>query len=322
MNKKKFITEAKNVINLEVNALQKLKKSINNSFSEAVIKIAKCQSKVILCGVGKSGLIASKIAATLASVGTPSFSLAASEASHGDLGMISKNDILILISNSGQTNELKNIIQFANRNKILLIGIVSKKDSVLYKAADIKLLIPQVIEAEGIIPTSSTTSQLALGDALAICSMKYKKFGKLDFKKLHPAGSLGAQLRTVEDIMLTGNKIPFIDENLNMKKGLQIISRKKLGFLIIQDKQKRTKGIITDGQIRRFNEKKENLFNLSAKEIMTKNPISIDKDSLAVKALSLMNEKKITSLCVHNKKNKLKTIGILHIHTLLKSSIN
>ena len=322
MNKKKFITEAKNVINLEINALQKLKKSINNSFSEAVIKIAKCQSKVILCGVGKSGLIASKIAATLASVGTPSFSLAASEASHGDLGMVSKNDILILISNSGQTNELKNIIQFANRNKILLIGIVSKKDSVLYKAADIKLLIPQVIEAEGIIPTSSTTSQLALGDALAICSMKYKKFGKLDFKKLHPAGSLGAQLRTVEDIMLTGNKIPFIDENLNMKKGLQIISRKKLGFLLIQDKQKRTKGIITDGQIRRFNEKKENLFNLSAKEIMTKNPISIDKDSLAVKALSLMNEKKITSLCVHNKKNKLKTIGILHIHTLLKSSID
>ena len=322
MNKKKFINEANNVINLEIKALQKLKKSINSSFSEAVIKIAKCQSKVILCGVGKSGLIASKIAATLASVGTPSFSLAASEASHGDLGMISKNDILILISNSGQTSELKNIIQFANRNKILLIGIVSKKNSILYKAADIKLLIPQVIEAEGIIPTSSTTSQLALGDALSICSMKYKKFGKLDFKKLHPAGSLGAQLRTVEDIMLTGNKIPFINENLNMKKGLQILSRKKLGFLIIQDKQKKTKGIITDGQIRRFNEKKENLFNLSAKEIMTKNPISIDKDSLAVKALNLMNEKKITSLCVHNKKNKLKTIGILHIHTLLKSSIN
>ena len=322
MNKKKFITEANNVINLEIKALQKLKKSINSSFSEAVIKIAKCQSKVILCGVGKSGLIASKIAATLASVGTPSFSLAASEASHGDLGMISKNDILIIISNSGQTNELKNIIQFSNRNKILLIGIVSNKDSILYKAADIKLLIPQVIEAEGIIPTSSTTTQLALGDALAICSMKYKKFGKLDFKKLHPAGSLGAQLRTVEDIMLTGNKIPFINENLNMKKGLQILSKKKLGFLLILDKKKRTKGIITDGQIRRFNEKKENLFNLSAKEIMTRNPISIDKDSLAVKALSLMNEKKITSLCVHNKKNKLKTIGILHIHTLLKSSIN
>ena len=322
MNKKKFISKAKSVINLEIKALQDLKKSINNSFSEAVLKIAKCQSKIILCGVGKSGLIASKIAATLASVGTPSFSISASEASHGDLGMISKNDVLILISNSGQTNELKNIIQFANRNKILLIGIVSNKNSVLFKAADIKLLIPKVTEAEGIIPTSSTTSQLALGDALAICSMNYKKFGKLDFKKLHPAGSLGAKLRTVEDIMLTGKKIPFINENLNMKKGLKILTKKKLGFLLIQDKQKRTIGIITDGQIRRFNEKKENLYNLSAKKIMTKNPISINKDSLAAKALSLMNEKKITSLCVHSKKNKHKTIGILHIHTLLQSSIN
>ena len=322
MMNKKFIFTAHNVINLEIKALQKLKKNINKSFNEAVIKIARCQSKVILCGVGKSGLIASKIAATLASVGTPSFNLAASEASHGDLGMISKNDILILISNSGQTSELKNIIQYANRNKILLIGIVSKKDSILYKASDIKLLIPQVVEAEGIIPTSSTTSQLALGDALAICSMKYKKFGKLDFKKIHPAGSLGSQLRTVEDIMLTGNKIPFIQEDLKMKKALQILSKKKLGFLLIQDKKKLTKGIITDGQIRRFNEKKENLYILSAKDVMTKNPISINKDSLAVKALSLMNEKKITSLCVHNKKNKKKTIGILHIHTLLQSSIN
>tara|TARA_B100000674_G_C37894708_1_gene940745 strand:- start:123 stop:1091 length:969 start_codon:yes stop_codon:yes gene_type:complete len=322
MIKKKFISTAHDVINLEIKALQKLKKSINKSFNEAVIKIARCQSKVILCGVGKSGLIASKIAATLASVGTPSFNLVASEASHGDLGVISKNDILIIISNSGQTNELKNIIQYANRNKILLIGIVSKKDSILYKASDIKIITPQVVEAEGIIPTSSTTSQLALGDALAICSMKYKKFGKKDFKKLHPAGSLGSQLRTVEDIMLSGNKIPFIHENLKMKKALQILSKKKLGFLLIQDKKKLTKGIITDGQIRRFNEKKENLYTMSAKQVMTKNPISIDKDSLAVKALSLMNEKKITSLCVHNKKNKYKTIGILHIHTLLQSSVN
>ena len=171
MTNKKFISIAKNVIDLEIKALQSLKKSINKSFNSAVVQISKCQSKVILCGVGKSGLIASKIAATLASVGTPSFSLSASEASHGDLGMISKKDILILISNSGETNELKNIIQYANRNKILLIGIVSKKDSILYKASDIKLLIPKVKEAEGIVPTSSTTSQLALGDALAISAM-------------------------------------------------------------------------------------------------------------------------------------------------------
>ncbi len=322
MNNKKFISIATEVINLEIKSLQKLKKSINKSFCDAVIKIAKCQSKIILCGVGKSGLIASKIAATLSSVGTPSVSLAASEASHGDLGIISKKDILIIISYSGQTNELKNIIKYANRNKILLIGIVSKRESILYKASDIKLLIPQVNEAEGIIPTSSTTSQLALGDALAIATMKYKKFGKLDFKKLHPAGSLGSQLRTVEDIMLTGHKIPFVYENLNMKKALQILTKKKLGFLIIRGNKNYTKGIITDGQIRRFNERKSNLYEMSVKDIMTKNPVSIDKDSLAVKALRLMNEKKITSLCVHAKKNKYKTIGILHIHTLLESSIN
>ena len=322
MKNKKFIQIANNVINLEIKALQRLKKNINKSFCEAVVKISKCQSKVILCGVGKSGLIASKISATLASVGTPSFSLAASEASHGDLGMISKSDILILISNSGQTNELKNIIQYANRNKILLIGIVSKKDSILYKASDIKILLPKVDDAEGIVPTSSTTAQLALGDALAIASMNYKKFGKLDFKKLHPAGTLGAQLRTVEDIMITGNRIPFVKDNLNIKKALNILSKKKLGFLLIQDKKNTTIGIITDGQIRRFNEKKDNLLGLSLKEIMTKNPISIEKNSLAVKALTLMNNKKITSLCVYEKKNKFKTIGILHIHTLLQSSIN
>ena len=322
MNRKKFISEANNVINLEIKALQKLKKSINNSFSEAVIKIAKCQSKVILCGVGKSGLIASKIAATLASVGTPSFSLAASEASHGDLGMISKNDILIIISNSGQTNELKNIIQFSNRNKIFLIGIVSKKDSILYKAADIKLLIPQVIEAEGIIPTSSTTTQLALGDALAICIMKYKKFGKLDFKKLHPAGSLGAQLRTVEDIMLTGNKIPFVDQNLKMKYALQILSKKKLGILIARNNQKKTVGIITDGQIRRFNQKNLDLSSMKVKEIMTKKPVSINKSELAAKALSIMNDKKITSLCVYDRKNKSITTGVVHIHNILQFNIS
>ena len=183
-------------------------------------------------------------------------------------------------------------------------------------------MIPEVIEAEGIIPTSSTTSQLALGDALAICSMKYKKFGKLDFKKLHPAGNLGAQLRTVEDIMLTGNKIPYVREDLNMKKALKILSKKGLGFLLVQNKKNLTIGIITDGQIRRSNEKKEHLYSTLAKEIMTSNPISIEKNELAIKALNLMNDKKITSLCVHDRKNKKKTIGILHIHTLLQSSIN
>ena len=322
MNNKKFLSTAKEVINLEIKALQKLKKNINKSFSDAVIKIAKCQSKVILCGVGKSGIIANKIAATLASVGTPSFSIIASEASHGDLGMISKKDILILISYSGKTNELKNIIQYANRNKIFLIGIVSKKESILYNAADIKILIPQVIEAGGIVPTSSTTTQLALGDALAIATMNYKKFGKLDFKKLHPSGSLGHQLKTVEDVMLTGQKIPFVNHDLKMKNALSILSNKKLGILIVRNKMKKTIGIITDGQIRRFNQKKIDIQNMKVKEIMTKNPIGVDKNILAAKALSLMTSNKITSLCVYEKKNKFKTIGVIHVHNILQSNIS
>ena len=322
MRKKKFIKVAKEVIDLEIKALGKLKRSINNSFNLAVQQILKCQSKVILCGVGKSGLIANKIASTFSSVGTPSFYLSATDSSHGDLGSISKKDILILISNSGETNELKHIIQFANRNKILLIGIVSQKSSVLYKSADIKLLIPKAIEAGSIIPTSSTTSQLALGDALAIATMKQRKFNKKDFKKIHPAGSLGTQLKTVEDIMLKDNAIPFVNENLKMRKALKILTSKKLGFLLIRDKKNNTKGIITDGELRRFGQKNQNIHNTLVKQIMTKNPIGIDKNALAAKALSLMNSKKITSLCVYEKKNKLKTIGVLHIHNILQSNIS
>ena len=319
---KKFISTAKKVIDLEIKALQQLKKAINNSFNEAVIEIAKCQSKVILCGVGKSGLIAAKISSTLSSVGTPSFNLSASDSSHGDLGSISKKDILILISYSGKTSELKNIIQYANRNKVLLIGIMSKKDSILYKASDIKLIIPEVKESGGLVPTSSTTAQLALGDALAISSMNYKKFGKLDFKKIHPAGNLGAQLKTVQDIMLTGNKIPFVKEDLKMKTAIKILSNKRLGILVVQNKLKKTSGIITDGEIRRFNEKKIYLPTMRVKDVMTKNPVSIDKNALAAKALSLMNSRKITSLCVYDKKDKFKTIGVLHIHNILDSDIS
>ena len=320
--KKSFIKTAKDVINLEISGLMKLKKVLNNSFNEAVKEIAKCQSKVILCGVGKSGLIANKIAATFSSVGTPAFFLSASNSSHGDLGSITKKDILILISYSGETNELKNIIQYANRNKILLIGIVSKKDSILYKTSDIRLLTPQVKESGGIVPTSSTSVQLALGDALAISVMKQKKFNKLDFKKLHPAGALGAKLKTVEDIMLTGKRIPFVNENLKMKNALKILSDKKLGVLIVQNRKKQTTGIVTDGQIRRFNQKNPNLYSTEVNKVMTRNPISVEKNALAAKALSIMNNKKITSLCVFDKKNKKKTIGVLHVHTILQSNIS
>ena len=323
MKKKDYKKIAKNVIDLEIKALKKLKSSINNSFNEAVEAIAKCQSKIILCGVGKSGLIAAKISATLSSVGSPSFALSANDCSHGNLGSISKKDILILISYSGSSEELKNIIKYANRNRITLIGIMSKKDSILYRASDIKLLIPEVIEAGlGIVPTSSTISQLSIGDALSVATLNEKKISKKDFKKFHPSGSLGTKLKTVEDLMLVKNKIPFINENSSMKKALNIITLKKLGTLIAINSKKRTTGIITDGQIRRMNIQNKNLHTLKVKDVMTKNPIKVDKETLAVKALSIMNENKITSLCINSSSDRYKTIGIIHIHDIIQNTIN
>lgn len=314
---------AKNVIELEIKGLKKLKRYINSSFNNAVEVIANCQSKVILAGVGKSGLIASKIASTFSSVGTPAFSISANDCSHGDLGSITKKDILILISNSGNSDELKNIIQYANRYKIKLISIVSKKNSLLYKAADIKLLIPDVEEAgHGIVPTASTSVQLSIGDALAISLMHYKKFGKLDFKKFHPAGSLGKKLKTVEDLMLAKNKIPFINENDTIEKGLKVLNQKKLGVLIARNEKLNTTGIFTDGDIKRTIQGSVNIYSNKIKFFMTKKPISIDKDILAAKALNIMNEKKITCLPVFKKGNQKKTIGILHIHNILSSDIN
>jgi len=311
---------AKEVIQLEINALKKLKNSIAGSFSKAVDVISKCQSKVILCGVGKSGLIAAKISATFSSVGTPSFSLSANDCSHGDLGSISKKDVLVLISYSGSTEELKNIIKYANRNKITLIGIMSKKNSILYKASDIKLLIPEVTEAGlGIVPTSSTINQLSIGDALAVAILNKKKISKTDFKKYHPSGNLGIKLRTVEELMSVGNKIPFVNENLNMEKALKILTQKKLGTLIVRNKNRITTGIITDGNIRRLNQKTDNLKRFIVKSVMTKNPIYVEKEMLAEKALSIMNDQKITCVCVN--KNKNKTIGILHIHNILDTTI-
>ena len=322
MKKNDYKKIAKNVIDLEIKALRKLKKSLNNSFNEAVNAIIKCQSKVILCGVGKSGLIGAKISATLSSIGTPSFSLSASDCSHGDLGSISKKDVLILISYSGASEELKNIIKYANRNKVPLIGIMSKKNSILYKASDIKLLIPEVIEAGlGIVPTSSTINQLSIGDALAVAVLNKKKISKKDFKKFHPSGSLGSKLKTVEDLMLTKERIPFINENLKMKDALKIITQKKLGILIAINNSGTTMGVITDGQIRRVSQKNNDFHNLKVKEVMTKNPIKVDKEMMALKALSIMNEKKITSLSVTESHKKNKTIGIIHIHNILENGL-
>jgi len=325
MKKNKFKKVAQDVILTEIKSLKKLKTSIDNNFQKVIETIINCKKgKIILSGVGKSGIIAKKVSSTLSSVGTPSFFVDASSCSHGDLGQISSNDVLILISNSGESSELRNIIQYANRNKnIILIGIVSKKNSLLYKNSDLKILLPEVKEAGpgNIVPTSSTIMQLAIGDAIAISTMKQKNFGEKEFKKFHPSGSIGAKLKTVDDLMLKGKKIPFINENIKMLKALKIITKKKLGVLIVQNNSKKTKGIITDGQIRRISEKKGNLDNLKVKNVMTKNPISVDREMLAAKALSLMNSRRITSLCVHKNKIKNRTIGVIHIHNILENNI-
>ncbi len=313
---------ARGVLELEILALKRLKKSINKTFEDAVNAIVNCKSKVIVCGVGKSFLIASKVSSTMSSVGCASFSINANECSHGDLGSITRKDVLIIISNSGNTEELKPVVQYANRNKINLIGITSKKNSLLYNASDIKLLIPEVKEAGlSIVPTSSTTEQIAIGDCLAIAALNKKKFSKKKYKLLHPHGSIGNQLKTTEDLMISKNGIPFIEETKNMKTAISLITKKKLGVLIAINKKKLTTGIITDGQLRRANQHNKNILSLKVKDVMTKNPLSVNKDTLAVKSLSIMSENKITSLCVHNNKNKKRTIGILHIHHILNANI-
>jgi arabinose-5-phosphate isomerase len=312
----------KNVIDLQIKALKKLKNSIDNSFEKAVKRILKCNSKIIICGVGKSGKIASKISATLSSVGTPSFSISASDCSHGDLGKITNKDIIILISYSGNTEELKNIIKYSKINKITLIGIVSNKDSYLYKSADIKLLLPNVEESGyGIVPTSSTTSQLCLGDALSIALMMKRNFGKLDFKRFHPAGNLGNKLKTASDLMLRDKKIPFVNENQKMGKALKILNIKKLGFIVIIDNNNLTKGIFTDGDLKRLMQKKKLIQNFKIKKFMKKNPISVEENTLITDILDYLNRKKITNVCVHKKSNKKKTIGVIHIHDLIRETV-
>ena len=313
-----IITIGKNVIDLQIKALKKLKNSLDSNFQKAIKKIIKCKSKVIICGVGKSGIIASKISATLSSVGTPSFTVSANDCSHGDLGRITKNDILILISNSGNTSELKNIIKYAKSYKIFLIGIMSNKNSMLYKSSNIKLYLPEVEESGyGIVPTSSTTTQLSIGDAMAIALMTKKKFSKLDFKKFHPLGSLGNKLKTAGDIMLKKKRIPFINENQSMKNAIRVINLKKLGVLVIINSEGITKGVFTDGDLKRLIKKRNNIENLKIKNFMSKNPFSVDENTLASDVLSQMNRRKITSVCIYNKENKKKTIGILHIHNLI-----
>ena len=324
MNKQNYISEAKRAANIQINELKKIKKIFNKSFIKAVDLILNCKGKIIFAGIGKSGLIARKISATFSSVGIPSFFCDPAQALHGDMGQIEKKDILIIFSYSGNTSELTNMIKYANRYSIKIIGIASKPDSILLKASDIKLILPKVKESDvtGMVPTSSTSITLLLGDCLATTIMRQKKFSKEKFKIYHPGGNIGNALLLAKDIMLVGKKIPIINYKKKFKEALREMNKKKLGTVVITSKQY-IKGLLTDGDLRRGMKSFSNNQNLL--EIMTQRPLVVNENMPASKALGLMNEKKITSLLVVSdkdyKKNNKKLKGIIHIHSLLENGI-
>ncbi len=318
MAKTNYIKVAKKSAGIQISELKKINKVFDKSFVKAVETLSNCKGKVICAGVGKSGIIARKVSATLSSIGISSFFCDPGTARHGDMGQIQKKDVLLIFSYSGNSEELNDMLNFANRFGIRVIGIASSKNSILLKASDIKLLLPKVKEADiaSIVPTSSTTITLVLGDALCAAIQHKKKFSKEVFKRYHKGGSLGKTLLLVKDIMVTGKKIPIVDRNKTIEQAIKIISSKKLGLVLVTKKGK-VFSICTDGDARR------GLGRYSKKDrierIAKKNPLKIDEDTTAHKALSLMNQKKITSLIVSSKSGKVK--GICHIHNLLSHGI-
>ena len=315
MDKKTIINNAKKAIDTEINGIKKLSKILNDNFTEVVIKLSKVKGKVIFTGVGKSAHVAHKISSTMSSTGTPSQFNHATEMLHGDLGGISKNDLVIVLSNSGNSLELKGVLEFCKKNKISTIGISSNKKSLLINLSEMGLIIPSVEEAcsVGLAPTSSTSMMLILGDAICICLMKMKNFTVRDYRDIHPGGSLGESLLQVKKIMHSGRKIPQIKENDSMKNAVLEITRKSFGHVIVTNNSNKIVGIITDGDLRRAINK--NLLDNQVSLIMKKKPFVIKDDLLCTEALSLMNEKKISCLFVEN---KMKPIGIVHIHDCLK----
>ena len=324
MNKKNYISIARKSAEIQIKELKKIKKVFNNSFINAVDLILNCKGKVIFAGIGKSGLIARKISATFSSVGIPSFFCDPVQALHGDMGQIEKKDILIIFSYSGNTSELTNMLKYANRFQIKIIGVASKIDSILLKASDIKLILPKVKEADltGMVPTTSTSVTLLLGDCLASTVMHQKSFSKEKFKVFHPGGNIGNSLLLAKDIMIIGKKMPIINYKKNIKEALKIMNQKNLGIIVIT-KNRFIKGLLTDGDLRReINNysKNKNLY-----KFIKKQPYIVNENMSASKALGIMNEKKITSLLVvsdkdYKKPNKILK-GIIHIHTLLQNGI-
>ena len=326
MAKANYISAAKKAVAIQISELKKINKIFDKSFVQAVELMANCKGKVIAAGIGKSGLIARKVSATLSSVGISSFFLNPSEANHGDLGQIDKRDLLLVFSYSGNTSEIFNMLRYANRFNIKIIGVASKKDSLLLKASDIKILLPQVKESDptGMVPTTSTSITLLLGDCLAVALMNKMKFSKERFKVFHQGGNIGQTLLLVKDIMITGNKLPKVNVDKNIYEATKVIDQTKLGLVVVMEKNK-VKGILTDGDARRgikYYSKNDHL-----KKFMTSNPLFVSESAPASKALSLMNQKKITSLLVtteqdFNKKKLTKKLkGIVHIHSLLQYGI-
>ena len=324
MNKRNYISLANKAANIQINELKKIRKIFNNSFIEAVDLILNCKGKVIFAGIGKSGLIARKISATFSSVGIPSFFCDPAQALHGDMGQIEKKDILIIFSYSGNTSELTNMLKYANRYRIKIIGVASKPDSTLLKASDIKLLLPKVKEADvtGMVPTTSTTITLLLGDCLATTVMHQRNFSKEKFKIFHPGGNIGSSLLLAKDIMVTGKKMPFINHKNKLKEALKIMNEKKLGIIVVL-KNNFIAGLVTDGDLRR--EIKNYVKDKNLNQLMSEKPLVVNENMPASKALGIMSENKITSLLVvsdkdYKKKNK-KLKGIIHIHILLQNGI-
>ena len=324
MNKQNYISLANKAATVQINELKKIKKIFNKSFIKAVDLILDCKGKVIFAGIGKSGLIARKISATFSSVGIPSFFCDPAQALHGDMGQIEKRDILIIFSYSGNTSELTNMLKYANRYRIKIIGVASKPESILLKASDIKLILPKVKEADltGMVPTTSTSITLLLGDCLATTIMSQKKFSKEKFKIFHPGGNIGKSLLLAKDIMVTGKKMPVLNYKKNFKEALKIMNQKKLGIVVIL-KNRFINGLVTDGNLRR--ELKNYSSNKKLNDFMTKNPLVVNENMPAAKALAIMNEKKITSLLVVSdkdfKKSNRNLKGIIHIHFLLQNGI-
>ena len=312
---------ARMVISTEVDGLKKLHKSINNSFNKAVELILKKEGKLVLCGIGKSGLIARKAAATFSSVGTPSFYIDGNDFSHGDSGGVTKKDVMMVYSSSGETNELKKVITYCGRMGIKLISICQKKNSTLSKASDVSILIPISKEAGLLLlPTTSTTSFLAISDALAVALMNKKKFSLYEFKQRHQSGSIGKFLTYAEDLMIEKkNKLPLVNENKKMPEAIKIMTKCTLGTLIALNSKQHLSGVLSDGDVRKHS--KENLKNMRVKDLMNKNPVTVEKNTLVSKCLEILQTKKITKLIVgsRSKKNKIKVLGILSIHHILST---